>query len=392
VRVGILNSANVVDHGGGLQYMVSLATGLRRFPDLDVTVFHDDPRLAGLCDADGGVRTVTLGSGHERFAAVVRAASTVANVRSPLVGRFSVLREHTLNCLVTDSSLIGFHLGIPFVGIIHDVMYRYYPHCGEYPWNERLGRELIYRRFGRHAKRIVVDSEHSKADLVRLFGMEALRIRAVPMGPPPHAYEPERVMKAAVAELKARRALPERFLFFPAQLWDHKNHRRLFEAVARLHRDGLVVSVVLTGGLRGATGEAILAHVSTLGLADQVVYLGYVSERDIVALYKLAVALVFPSFADYTNIPVLEAMALGTPVLCSNVFGMPEQVGDAGVLFDPFDVEDMAAAIRRVWESGELRRELVSKGRARAADLSLDAFAARWRDVIVETAGDTVVR
>lgn len=384
VRVGILNSASVVDRGGGLQYMVSLATGLGRFPDLDVTVFYDDPGFADFCDADGDVRAVALGVGRERFAAIVRAAATIVNVRSPLVGRFNVLRQRALDCLITDSSLIGFHLGIPFVGIIHDVMYRYYPDCGEYPWNERLVRELIYRRLGRHATRIVVDSAHSKADLVGLFGMDAARIRPVPMGPPPHAYEPDRVTNAAVSELKARRALPERFLFYPAQFWDHKNHRRLFEAVARLRRDGLVVPVVLTGGLL-ATGEAILAHVPAMGLADQIVYLGYVSEREIVALYKLAVALVFPSFADYTNIPVLEAMALGTPVLCSNVFGMPEQLGGAGVLFDPFDVEAMAAAIRRVWESESLREDLVARGRARVADLSLDAFAARWRDVILET-------
>ena len=111
-----------------------------------------------------------------------------------------------------------------------------------------------------------------------------------------------------------------------------------------------------------------------------------------VALYKLADALVFPSFAEYTNIPILEAMALGTPVLCSNVFAMPEQLGGAGVLFNPFDTDDMAAAIRRVWESEGLRRELVAKGRARVADLSVDAFAARWRDVIIETAGEALVR
>jgi len=386
VRVGILNSSSVVDCGGVLQYTVTLATGLSRLRDLDVTVFYDDPRFAAYCEAEPGLRAVRLRTGGERFAALVRAASTVANVHSPLVGRFDVLREHGLDCLVTDSSLIGFHLGIPFVGIIHDVMYRYYPDCGEYPWSERLVREIVYRRLGRHADRIVVDSEHSKADLVRFFGMDPARIRPVPMGPPPHARDGEQ-MADAVSELKAKRQLPGRFLFYPAQLWDHKNHRRLFEALARLRREGLIVPLVLTGGLRGTTGEAILATVPALGLADQVFYLGYVAEREIVALYTLAAALVFPSFADYTNIPILEAMALGTPVLCSNVFAMPEQLGGAGVLFDPFDVEAMAAAIRRVWESEELRRELVTRGRARVANLSRDAFAAGWRDVILEVAG-----
>jgi len=252
-------------------------------------------------------------------------------------------------------------------------------------------RDLIYRRLGRHADRIVVDSEHSKADLVRFFGLDPARIWPVPMSPPPHAHDGEHVAEA-VSELKAKRLLPERFLFYPAQLWDHKNHRRLFEAVARLRREGLIVPLVLTGGLRGATGEAILATVPALGLADQVFYLGYVSEREIVALYKLAVALVFPSFADYTNIPILEAMALGTPVICSNLFAMPEHLDGAGVLFDPFDVDDIASAIRRVWENASLRREMAVKGRRRVAHFSLDAFAARWREVLIETAGKAAVR
>jgi len=391
VRVGIVNSASVVDHGGGLQYMVSLATSLSRFPDLDVTVFYDDRKIAHFCES-GGINAVALRADGERLAAIVRAASTIIGVHSPMVGRFSVLREHHLDCLVSDASLVGFHLGIPFVGIIYDVMYRYYPDCGEYPWKERMGRELIARQLGRHADRIVVDSEQSKTDLVRFFGMDPKRICPVPLCPPPHAYGAEGEIAAAVDEVKVARQLPERFLFYPAQLWDHKNHRRLFEAVARLRCEGLIVPVVLVGGLRGATGEAILAAVPAMGLADQVFYLGYVSEREVVALYKLADALVFPSFAEYTNIPILEAMALGTPVLCSNVFAMPEQLGGAGVLFNPFDTDDMAAAIRRVWESEGLRRELVAKGRARVADLSVDAFAARWRDVIIETAREALVR
>lgn len=382
-RVGILNPTGVAGWGGGFQYLLSLIIALDRQDDLEVVVFYDDPAFDRVCH-EFRIEGVRLPSAAESFGKLSRAVSTLCRIRSPFLGRFAVLRESRLDCLVSSSSLIGFHLRIPFVAIVYDVMYRYYPDCAEYPLRKRVVRDLLTRRLAHHAELTVVDSEKSKEDLVKFYGLEPGRIRPIPLCPPPHVECG--VSDSTVGEVVAKYRLPDRFLFYPAQLWDHKNHKRLFEALARLRdRDGMDVPTVLVGSKR-ETGHVVLETLVSLCLEQQVLYLGYVDDRELTALYRAATALVFPSFGDYTNIPVLEAMALGTPVACSNLFAMPEQLGGAGLLFNPFDVDDIAAQIRRLWESAALRADLVEKGLARVAQLSLSAFGRRWRDVVLTVA------
>lgn len=382
-RVGILNPTRVVGCGGGFQYLLSLIAALSGRDDLDVVVFYDDPAFAQFC-REFPVEGVQLPLTAEPVGRVVRALCTLCERRSPFLGRFSGLRRHQLDCLVSASSLAGFHLGIPLVAIVYDVMYKYFPGCAEYSFRERIARDVLTRKLARVAQVTVVDSEKSKQDLVRFYGLDPARIRPIPLCPPPHVGRG--ISEQTVRDVAAKYGLPDRFLFYPAQLWDHKNHRRLFEALARLKdRDGIEIPAVLVGS-RGERGECALKDVETLGLARQIHYLGYVSEDELLALYGGATALVFPSFGDYTNIPVLEAMALGTPVVCSNLFAMPEQIDGAGLLFNPFDVDEMASQIHRIWRDTDLRADLARRGRKRVSALSMDAFAARWHDVVQEAA------
>lgn len=386
-RIGILNPARAVGSGGYFQYMLALIEGLRPYGDLEVAVFYDDPGFQAFCFDSPNFTWVALEQDRGGIGTFVRALSTLANLRSPWVGRFGVLRRYHLDCLISPASLVGFHLRIPFVGIIFDVMYKYYPDCAEYPVKERVARDLINARLVRHAVLNVVDSERSRDDLVQLYHADPGKIRPIPLCAPPHVYRHRQLPDSALREVAARYELPSRFVFYPAQLWDHKNHRRLFEALALLRdQHGIEVPCVLVGSA-GANGGNVLGAISELGLQRQVRHLGYVAEEDLAAIYRKATALVYPSFADYTNIPVLEAMVLGTPVLCSNAFAMPEQVGDAGLLFDPFDVKDIAEQVRRVWTDERLRQELVQKGRERVETLSLEHFGRRWREAIEEALG-----
>lgn len=382
IRIGILDPTGPVGWSGYFQYMVSLSDSLAQQEDLAVTVFHDDPEAGRIPRAPGGAEHVLLRRDGAGIGEILRSLATVANVRSPWLGRFGVLRRHGLDGLVSPASLIGFHLDLPFIGIVFDVMYRYYPDCAEYPLKERLVRELINSRLVRHAACTVVDSEKSRGDLVRFYGADAARVTAIPLCPPPSAYDHRDLNGAALEGVAKKYRLPPRFVFYPAQPWEHKNHRRLLEALALLRREhGLEVPAVFVGS-NGPKAEGLNDAVNELGLCGLVRNLGYVGEEEIVAIYKKATALVFPSFADYTNLPVLEAMLLGAAVVCSNAFAMPEQVGDAGLLFDPFDVRDIAAQIRRVWTDDDLRQALVARGRERAEASSLANFGKRWGGVV----------
>jgi glycosyltransferase involved in cell wall biosynthesis len=281
-------------------------------------------------------------------------------------------------------SLVGYALGIPYVVCIHDLMHKYYPKFPEYPLLERIKRDLFYAKAARHALISVVDSSGCKKDLVRFYSIDENRIRAIPFTPPPYINK-YRDMSIEIADkVLARYSLPEKYIFYPAQFWSHKNHLRLVNAVYFInYKYKCKINVVFVGAKKESF-DRLFSHVKRLKLDDQIFYLGYISQQEMVALYKKATALVFPSLLGHTNIPPLEAMTLGTPVLCSNLFSMPEQVQDAGVLFDPFDVEDIAAKILLVWQNDRLRAEMIAKGKEIAKHISPDSFALKWRVLIQE--------
>ena len=119
-------------------------------------------------------------------------------------------------------------------------------------------------------------------------------------------------------------------------------------------------------------------------LSDQITYLEYVSDKEMVALYKKSVALIYPSLFGPTNIPPLEAILLGTPVICSKLFSMPTQIGDAGFFFNPFEIKDIAEKIYRIWTDKDLRSNLIRKGYKKAKNITLERYAKQWEDIIDE--------
>jgi len=123
-------------------------------------------------------------------------------------------------------------------------------------------------------------------------------------------------------------------------------------------------------------------HEPRNGLHSQIKILGYVPNEDIVGLYKNALALVMPTFFGPTNIPIVEAFFLGVPVVCSNVYAMPEQVGEAWLLFDPNNIDDMAEKIYTAWTDENLRKIFIQKGYERAKDMTLENHAKQWEKVI----------
>jgi glycosyltransferase involved in cell wall biosynthesis len=122
--------------------------------------------------------------------------------------------------------------------------------------------------------------------------------------------------------------------------------------------------------------------VERLGIADSVRFAGYVPEHDMNEFYRRARALILPTLFGPTNIPPLEAFALDCPVAVSGIYGMPEQVGEAGIFFDPYSLESIASSIRRLWVDDGLCQELRAKGKAKAAAWGPAQFAARLQGIL----------
>jgi glycosyltransferase involved in cell wall biosynthesis len=268
----------------------------------------------------------------------------------------------------------SFESGVPYVMAIHDLQHRLHPEFPEVSADgEWERREYLYRNGCRYATLVLADSEIGKEDILNVYGEYGItpdRVKVLPFLPA--SYLAEDVPEAEKRRVGEIYDLPEQYLFYPAQYWPHKNHSRVVEALGLLKQEHrLEVPIVLCGTYAGTIREATFKQINSLSrrlhIENQILHIGYVPDDDISALYATAAGLVMPTFFGPTNIPVLEAWALGCPVLTSDIRGIREQVSDAAILVDPKSAEAIADGIYRLLTEDDLRETLVTKGRQRLA-------------------------
>jgi glycosyltransferase involved in cell wall biosynthesis len=245
-----------------------------------------------------------------------------------------------------------------------------------------LDEQIVGTNAAKYSVISVVDSDRGMDDLHNYFHIPIDKIRVIPHKVPGYIYRYHDMNADTAKEILSRFDLPERFLFYPSQFEHAKNHRRLLQALRHLEtQHGIRVPLILVG-LEGGSYKEIMTLISEYRMTDQVIHLGFASDKEIVAFYRLATALAYVSLGGPTNLPPLEAMILGTPLLCSNLFSMPEQVGDAGLLFDPFSPEDIAEKIFTIWTDDDLRRRLVENGYRKGNELTQSNYARQWEHII----------
>ncbi|MBK9385051.1 MAG: glycosyltransferase family 4 protein [Planctomycetes bacterium] len=226
----------------------------------------------------------------------------------------------------------------------------------------------------RLARRILTDSFASARDIERVLGYPAERIRVVPLGVD-EDFSPQE--ESRDEDVLARYGLaPDQFLFALGASGERKNSAGLLEALKLLKPS---VPRVLIAGFQPAALDEFRARVAAAGLEREVAVEGYLDDRDVRALYRHAAGYVFASKREGFGLPVVEAMASGTAVLCADRSSMPEIAGGAALYFDPEDPRSMAEAIRRLLGAGALREELSREGLARAKSF-------RWERTAQETA------
>ena len=277
---------------------------------------------------------------------------------------------------------------IPYIVSIPNLMHRYYPNFPEFGLKQKITRNIVYKYYAKHSTSNVVDSEQGAEDIYKFFGIKREKSRIIPYVPASYIYKYKEIDFKTIEEILAKYNLPEKFLFYPAQFWYHKNHTRLIEALSLIKQTYKVkIPLVLVGSAKDnykKRYKKIATLINELNINDQIIHLGYVSEKEVTALYKKSTALVFPSLFGPTDIPCLEAMVLGVPVVCSSLFEIPKQVGNAGLFFNPFEVGEMAENIYKIWIDEKLRQELVQRGYERTKNLTLENYAKKWKKVILE--------
>lgn len=270
----------------------------------------------------------------------------------------------------------GFKTQIPSIYHPHDLQHRHLPEF--FTAADRAQRDSWWGQLCDQAAIVSVTTKWGKADLVEQYGIDPDKIAVVHLAPAVTAYGSPTEEQCQAA--RRRFGLPSEFALYPAQTWPHKNHIRLIRALSLLRDEGLDVSLVCTGTMNDHYGE-IEAAVKEAGLEGRVRFLGFIESSDLQALYGTARCLIMPTLFEAAGGfgPIAEAFQSGLPVACSTATSLPEQVGDAAVTFDPYDVGAIAAALRSLWEDKELRQELAEKGRANVARYSWEKTAKIFR-------------
>jgi glycosyltransferase involved in cell wall biosynthesis len=237
----------------------------------------------------------------------------------------------------------------------------------------------VSRAVGR-AAHILADSESTRRDLVELLAVEPERVTVVYPGVEPRFRPMDDVQE--LERVRARYGLPGHFVLGLGTLQPRKNLSGLVKAFDRLlaspgnARDVADLHLVIAGG-KGWMYEETLALPERLGLGERVHFAGFVDDADLPALYNLAAAFAFPSWYEGFGLPVLEAMACGTPVVAANNSSLPEAVGEAGLLVEAADTEALAVALGRLLADGVLRARLIPAGQSQARRFTWEGAAAQ---------------
>jgi len=382
-KVGIILSA--VPGAGVFQYTQSILEALLSFPpgEYELVAAYGDPAWRSHVP-DDRMRAVRIGD--SLWDRGVNRAWHISRLPNTMWRQIAYILNATVRTLVREKCDLwicpaherwAFRAPIKALGTIHDLMHRYEPQFPEVSANgQREQREFHFRETCRWAEGILVDSETGKRQVCEAYDVQPSSVFVLPYVPPGYIY------RGQTAEAPPRNPeVPEKFLFYPAQFWMHKNHLNLFEALDRVRRKHSDVRLVLVGAAHNGYDQA-RRRVTELGLEQHVTFLGYVPDNEMADLYRCARALIMPSFFGPTNIPQLEAFVAGCPVAVSAVYGVPEQVGDAALLFDPNSPDEIADCMERLWSDDALCAELIERGRKRAAEWGPEQFQARFREIV----------
>ncbi len=232
------------------------------------------------------------------------------------------------------------------------------------------------------SSRVLTVSEASKKDILSFFNIDPEKITVIPNGiDGQFMIEPS---TEAIARVQERYQLKSPFLLYVGNVKPHKNLERLIDAFFKLRKDGLTNLTLLIIGDEITKYTTIRRTVHRYQLHKYVRFLGFVPSDTLSILYRLADAFVFPSLYEGFGLPPLEAMASGTPVVTSNVSSLPEVVGNAAVLVDPYDVNSIANGIQTILEDPLYREKLTKNGLERAKHYSWERSVAKVKQIYGE--------
>lgn len=262
----------------------------------------------------------------------------------------------------------------PAVITVHDIIHLLYPASKAANLYARVMLPLVTRK----ASRIIAVSHSTKNDLVRKVGVKEDKVAVIHNGID-ERFQPVKDQRK-IEELRRKYGLPEQFILYVGTTKPHKNLPALIKAFAYVLRHGDIpgCKLVVAAKKDSLQDLSIVPTITAHSLENEVIFIGQMPDEDMPLLYSAALLLAFPSLYEGFGLPPLEAMACGTPVVCSNTSSLPEVVGDAALLVNPRNIEQMGDAILQLILNQGLRQEMIQKGLERTKSFS-------WRETTNQT-------
>lgn len=290
------------------------------------------------------------------------------------------LRHHSASAFFSPYYKAPLFAPCPTVVTIHDLIPLTFPAYSRGPWSVSAA---VFRHWARllagRAIAVITDSAHSKRDLLAVLGLPSERVHVIPIGVA-EEFRPD-LPAQSVTAATARYGIRVPYLLTVGNFLPHKNLPRLVEAYGRLPETLRGRTALVLAGGPGGHGPARPVDRAALARPGVLVP-GFIAPEDLPLLYAGATALVCPSLTEGFGLPVIEAMACGTPVVCARAGALPEVAGDAALFVDPCDVASLAAGLTQILDEEPLRRELASRGLARARLYEARKTTARLVDLL----------
>ena len=346
----VLDGRTIADHFPGLgRYTFNLAQALAGvLPAGDELVLLHDPRQP-----------------NTRFDLAALAAHANLRLAAVQARNFSLSEQWSvpaalrrLGAAVYHSPyyLMPYRLPCPSAVTLHDLIPLHYP--GDYSAAAILVFRLALRLALRTARRVIAVSQASAADLQQRLKIHPERLAIIPEAPDP-MFQPQ--PPEELARVRTRYELPAEYVLYLGSNKPHKNLPRLVNAFGQIAPVAGQPVLVIAGHWDARHPQARQSAAVAAGNA-RVRFIGPVPPADLPGLYGGALVFAFPSLYEGFGLPPIEAMACGTPVICSNASSLPEVVGQAALLFDPLDVAAIAATLERALAGSDLRTDLRRRG------------------------------
>ncbi len=376
MRVGITTFGADGGKSGMSQYIIKLLQQLALIPngpEFEVIVYDDEKSIF----VPPGEKMAPICFGK-------RLHNPLINLAWHLVGlpRLCQKRSYDVLFLPAANRRLPFWVPCPSVGTVHDFSSTHV----EDKYDK--ARMFFIKRYTpiliRRLNMVLTVSENSKRDIMSFCGIPEEKVVVTPNGVDLEVYFPQD-RNQALERVQAKYAIRSPYILYVSRI-EHpgKNHVRLINAFSRLKAKTKIPHQLVLAGTPWGRAEEVYETAARSAYAEDISFIGFVDGLDLPSLYSAADLFVFPSLYEGFGMPILEAMACGVATVCSNLSSMPEVAGDAALLFDPYDEDDISRTMEQILENDGLRVQFVQKGFERSLLYSWSSAAKKTLEVIYQ--------